>query len=89
MKKMKEGFHKKVDTAKEWQGRYDEFISKAKKSYKSVAGVLDEEWYPGERQASIVQKYLTKESSVLEIGCGAGRVSSISRPIAKNFIAQI
>lgn len=70
---------------KTWKGYYKDYVKRALLKNTTVVKLLDEEWYDGKTSSKDVLKHVKKNSVVLEIGCGAGRVSSYVAPHCKKL----
>ena len=63
-----------------WRGYYANPIAKARRTGVPPAAILDGQWADGRRPAERVLHYVSKDSIVLEIACGVGRVSRFVAP---------
>lgn len=65
-----------MEKEKQWQGYYASYLDKASQRGVSTLDILNEEWFDGQRTAEeCVLPYISKDSVILEIACGIGRVS--------------
>lgn len=73
-----------MEKEKQWEGYYTYYFSEAARRGVNPLEVLDEQWFDGRRTAEVcVLPYISKESTVLEIACGIGRVSRFVAPHCK------
>jgi ubiquinone/menaquinone biosynthesis C-methylase UbiE len=76
---------------KQWKGYYSSYLKKASERGVNSLDVLNAEWFDGEKTATeCILPLITKDSIVLEIACGIGRVSKYVAPQCKYlFCADI
>ena len=70
----------------QWKGYYSKYHSEADRKGIDALEILDEQWYNGRKTAKeSVLPYISKNSIVLEIACGIGRVSRYVAPEVKHL----
>jgi len=80
-----------MEKEKQWQSYYTSYFDKASQRGVNPLEILNEEWFDGKKTAEkCVLPYVSKDSVVLEIACGIGRVSKFVAPECKYlFCADI
>ena len=68
------------DKGDRWRGYYANPIARARRAGVSPATVLDAEWADGRKPAEKLLPHVSKDSIVLEIACGVGRVGRFVAP---------
>jgi len=68
-----------------WRGYYRPYVERAKERGVNAVQLLDEEWYDGRKSAECVRPYVSRDSVVLEIACGIGRVSRFVAPHCRHL----
>lgn len=63
-----------------WRGYYANPIARARRTGVPSATILDGQWADGRKPAERVLHHVSKDSIVLEIACGVGRVSRFVAP---------
>ncbi len=69
-----------MEKEEEWKGYYACYLSEARRKGVNPLEVLDEQWFNGQTAAMSVLPYISKNSTVLEVACGIGRVSRFVAP---------
>lgn len=76
-----------MNKEKEWKGYYSPYFKAADKKGINPIDILNSEWYDGEKTArECVLQHISKDSIVLEIACGIGRVSKFVAPECKHLL---
>jgi ubiquinone/menaquinone biosynthesis C-methylase UbiE len=76
---------KLMEKEEQWKGYYNYYLSEASRKGVNALQVLDEQWYDGRKTAQCVFPDISRESIVLEIACGIGRVSRFVAPRCRHL----
>lgn len=69
-----------VEKGNQWRGYYANPIARARRTGVLSAAILDEGWSDGRKPAQSILPHVAKDSIVLEIACGVGRVGRFVAP---------
>lgn len=70
---------------RQWKGYYKYYLSESRRKGVNALQVLDEQWHDGRKTADVVLPYISRDSVVLEIACGIGRVSRFIAPYCRHL----